>query len=166
MDDLDHALTAIPPVKLKSAILLGDFNIDLLPSHHPVTNPSFQALQHLTCNFNLTQVVTEATRTVNNKSSLIDHVYTSDSALLKSCVVSQPLGSSDHNSVSMTLGLSSPPIKKYKRCVWFYSRADFDSFSDDLLKMPHPETRLTSTQPGSTGKPASFLLFADLSPTD
>ena len=43
-DDLDHALTAIPPVKLKSAILLGDFNIDLLPSHHPVTNPSFQAL--------------------------------------------------------------------------------------------------------------------------
>ena len=39
IDELEHAVTSIPPAKLKSCIILGDFNIDL-QAINPSTNPS------------------------------------------------------------------------------------------------------------------------------
>ena len=48
MDELDNVPTVFPPSKLKSAILLGDFNVNLL-SNQPLPNPPHSALQDLTC---------------------------------------------------------------------------------------------------------------------
>ena len=72
LDELNSAISDIHPSKLKSTILLGDYNINLLSSQ-PYANPSYLPLQHLTCKFNLTQVVSEATRMTNNTVSLTDH---------------------------------------------------------------------------------------------
>ena len=117
--DLDDALASISPTKLKSAVLLGDFNVDLLNLNHHLCAP----LNDLFTKYNFTQVVTSPTRTINNSGSLIDHVYVSDITLLR---VSQPLDSSDHNTVIITLS-------RVRRTVWHYSRAEFVSACDELF---------------------------------
>ena len=131
IDDLDTVLSDIHPTRLRSTVLLGDFNINLL-SATPHINPCFLPMRDLAGKFNLTQVVTEPTRCANDFSSLIDHVYLSDASLLQSCLTLPPLCSSDHNCLLVKLNRSIPPPVKYKRTIWFYQRADFDSASEEL----------------------------------
>ena len=131
IDDLDTALSDIHPTRLRSTILLRDFNINLL-SATPNINPCFLPMKDLAGKFNLTQVVTEPTRCTNDSSSLIDHVYLSDASLLQSCLTLQPLCSSDHNCLLVKLNQSIPPPVKYKRTIWFYQRVDFNSASEEL----------------------------------
>ena len=66
--ELESALASIPPASLKSAILLGDFKINLLL-------PDNQELTSVLSAFHLTQVVDQPTHVTANSSSLIDHVY-------------------------------------------------------------------------------------------
>ncbi|XP_064393634.1 uncharacterized protein LOC135341084 [Halichondria panicea] len=120
--DLECALESLQPSRLSNSILMGDFNIDL-------SKNSMQMLSH----FHLTQVVSEPTRLTDKGSSLIDHVYISDHSLLQSCSTSPPLGSSDHQCISVVLKWSTRPIKRVKRDVWLYSRADWDSVNAELL---------------------------------
>ena len=131
VDELDNDLASVPPPKLKSALILGDFNVNL---HGPRVNenPMYLPLQDLFSKYGFTQVVKEPTRITNTSQSLIDHVYISDLSLLKSCLVSSPLNSSDHNSISIRLNRNPPPKTKFKRTVWHYARADFEAASDDL----------------------------------
>jgi len=86
IDDLDAALSDIHPTRLSSALLLGDFNNNLL-SATPNINPRFLPLKDLAGKFNLTQVATEPTRYTNDSSSPIDHVY----LLVLLCHLSVPL---------------------------------------------------------------------------
>ena len=114
--DLESALESFQPSRLSNSIVMGDFNVDLL------SNP-VQMLTH----FHLTQIVSESTRVTNNCSSLIDQVYISEYSFLLSCSTSPPLGSSDHHCISVALRWTSRTIKKAKRSVWLYSRADWAS---------------------------------------
>ena len=104
----------IHPTRLRSTVLLGDFNINLM-SATPHTNPCFLPMRDLAGKFNFTQVVTEPTRCTNVFSSMINHVYLSEASLLQSCLTLPPLGSSDHNCLLVKLNWSIPPPVKYKR---------------------------------------------------
>ena len=75
-------------------VLLGDFNINYNnPSH-----PYFTDLCNLINSFSLIQVVPEPTHTSpSGSTSLIDLVMISNLSMLSSCIVTSPLGSSDHN---------------------------------------------------------------------
>ena len=69
LTDLELALEGLNPSKLSHCVFLGDINVDILSHSLPMLS-----------NFHLTQVVPEPTRVTNNSSSLIDHVYTSDTS--------------------------------------------------------------------------------------
>ena len=49
-----------------------------------------------------------------------------------------PLASCDYNSLLLTLHWHSPSVTRYKRRVWFYSRADFESLSECLSDLSFP----------------------------
>ena len=63
-------------------ILLGDFNVNVLNSLHPL----FSKLQSVASSLCLTQVVTEPTHVVSNACSLIDLIFLSSPSNLISCV--------------------------------------------------------------------------------
>ena len=116
--ELESALASIPPASLKSAILLGDFNANLLL-------PDNQELTSVLSAFHLTQVVDQPTHVTANSSSLIDHVYISD-----------------HSSIVVTLRHSVPSFPPLRRWIWKYSQANFkdasNSLRDQLSSSLHP----------------------------
>ena len=64
---------------------------------------------------------------------MIDHVYLSEASLLHPvslCHLSAPMTIA--NCLLVKLNWSIPPPVKYKRTIWFYQRADFDSVSEEL----------------------------------
>ena len=106
-----HSLTELEAVFAKQnlaiyshAILLGDFNIDLL--HHD--NLLSLELIGVTSIFGLLHIITEATRTTTSSRSLIDHLYASSSSLIHSSCVLPLLGSSDHSSIEICLNVAKP----------------------------------------------------------
>jgi len=128
---LESSLETIPPAKLKNLILLGDFNIDVTSTHLP------PLLQSLVDKLSLQQVVSSPTRDTNRSSTIIGHAYISDSLTLISCVTLPPIEGSDHNCVSVSLRVSPPPLPKtFRRKVWLYKRADFDSANHTLSCIP------------------------------
>ena len=156
IDDLDTALSDIHPTRLRSTVLLGDFNINLM-SATPHTNPCFLPMRDLPGKFNFTQVVTEPTRCTNVSSSIIDHVYLSEASLLQSCLTLPPLGSSDHNCLLVKLNWSIPPPVKYKRTIWFTKELTLTLFPRSLKPLTVTLPSLTSTISGQTGKTASLI---------
>ena len=107
---LESALESLPPAKLNSLILLGDFNIDFLS---PSDSLHYQ-IQSISDKLSLRQVITAPTRVTPTTSTVIDHVYLSENLGLSSCNILPPLTGSDHNSVVVSLQLS-PPYQKATR---------------------------------------------------
>ena len=139
-DDLEDALVPLTSSQLKSCILLGDFNVDLL-----VNNQLTNDLTTMLSSFHFTQVVSEPTRLSKNSVSLIDHVYLTDPSLLSSCSTSPPLGTSDHRSIMLSLNrLKCPPPSIHHR-IWNYSRADWDTICADLENLPTPTEDVDSS---------------------
>ena len=103
LQELEGTLDHLSPSKLKTLMLVGDFNINL---HQP------SQLQHqlecITSKYGLTQMVQDPTRITEHNSSLIDHLYVSDSSLITSCHTHSPIGSSDHLSILAHLSLHTP----------------------------------------------------------
>ena len=65
--DLEDALVSLVPSRLKSCILLGDFNVDLIS-----TNQLSSVLVAMLSSFHFTQVVSEPTRVSKKSTTLID----------------------------------------------------------------------------------------------
>ena len=124
LTDLETFLQSLPPSRLKSAVFLGDFNIDLLSStslSHDITS--------VMSSFHFYQVVTEPTRISAASRTLIDHIYVSNRSLLHSCSNAPPLGSSDHSCILVDLTWSAPrPIRIRRQ----YRSADWDQ-ANELL---------------------------------
>ena len=114
--------------------MLGDFNVNLLSANK--NSPLSLTLLEIASKYNLTQVVSEPTRSVGGRSSLIDHVYSSDPSLINSCCTTAPLGSSDHNSLSLSLAWTQPPVKKTCRTFWRHVAADPAAICSDLEQLP------------------------------
>ena len=98
----------------KDTLFLGDFNCDLLsdpPSCYT------KKLTNVCEQFNLTQLITEATRIVPNSSTLIDLVFTSNVNKIKESGVVHT-SNSDHSMVYAVWGNSRTPSSKhlYKKC--------------------------------------------------
>ena len=121
---LDSALEDPHSTNFKSVLSLGDFNVNLL------------TLLEIASKYNLNQVVSEPTRSVGGRSSLIDHVYSSDPSLIDSCCTTAALRSSDHNSLSLSLPWTQPPVKKTRRTFWIYVAADPAAICSDLEHLP------------------------------
>ena len=118
LSDLNSFLLNTPIKRLKSFILLGDFNINLLPNS--ANTPLHQELSSLTDQLDLHQIVSEPTRCSNRSSSLIDLVFTSDPSAV-TCSTLHPLWSSDHKSLSLALSWSVPSPHPVHRTIWRYS---------------------------------------------
>ena len=129
LTDLETFLQSLPPPKLKSAVLLGDFNIDLLAS----TSLSHD-IASIMSSFHFNQLVTEPTRISATSRTLIDHVYVSNRSLVHSCSNAPPLGSSDHSSILVDLTWTAPRPIKIRRQMWSYRSADWDQANDLLLQ--------------------------------
>ena len=128
-----HALVSLTPSQLKSYILLGDFNVDLL-----LNSQLSSDLTAMLSSFDFTQVVDKPTRLSKYSSSLIDHVYLSDCSMLSSCSTSPPLGTSDHRSILLSLNWSKCPSRKVTHRICNYSRADWDAICTNLETLPTP----------------------------
>ena len=126
-DDIEDALVPLTPSQLKSCILLGDFNVELVHNNQLSSN-----LTAMLSSFHFTQVIGEPTRLYKNLASLIDHVYFTDSSVLSSCSTSPPLGNSDYRSIMLSLNWSKCPSKKVTNKIWNYSKADWDTICTDL----------------------------------
>ena len=74
-------------------VCLGDFNCD----NFKTTSWEWKKLKKLMSNLNLCQMITEATRTTKNSSTLIDHFWTNRSEMYNDCGILPFL--SDHSLV-------------------------------------------------------------------
>ena len=124
---------SIKPNRLKSTVLVGDFNINLLSD----SSLSCDILS-IMLGFHLHQVVSEPTRVLDSPnlcSSLIDHVYISDPSNLVSCstFTFPPVGKSDHLCISTVLSKQVHPARPIRRRVWLYNKADWER-ANDLLQ--------------------------------
>ena len=110
--------------------LIGDFNIDYFCTSHPL----FCNLTSVVSSFNLTQIVSEPTRTTNSSATLIDLIFASSPTQVESCSTIPPLANSDHNGLHMTISIKSSKrvYKGVTRKIWKYSLADLDSMTEYL----------------------------------
>ena len=86
-DTLFSYLESLDINQYSNFIMVGDFNVDV--SNH--SRPLFSKLRDMSESFGLQQMVTEPTHIHRNCSSIIDHLYTSNSLLTKSCITIPPL---------------------------------------------------------------------------
>ena len=92
--NVESALEQLSPSRLKSLVLLGDFNIDRSPTS---SHPLLHILNSIEDKLDLQQVVTTATRTTPTSSTIIDHIYVSNGLSHSHCTDLPPLPGSDHN---------------------------------------------------------------------
>ena len=84
--------------------------------------------------FNLTQVISEPTRVVNDCSSLIDLAFVSVPVMVQSCETIPPLANSDHLGIHLIMAtkLKRNLLKPQLRKIWRYNLADFDQAGELL----------------------------------
>ena len=103
-------------------LLLGDFNVNMF-----LSQPSWESTLNM---LGLQQLITSATRVTKSSSTLIDHIYTSDtSRVLKSCVLQVSL--SDHYAVCCNWALKIDKCNKNQHTSIHYR--SFKRFNQDLF---------------------------------
>ena len=132
-------MVSLAPSQLKSCILLGDFNVNLLSTNQLSSDLVAMLSSHFT------QVISEPTRVSKKSTTLIDHVYLTDPSLLSSCSTCPPLGNSDHRSILLSLTWSKCPPQKIRRLIWNYSRADWNTICDELDDLPSSSDDIDSS---------------------
>ena len=100
LTDVESALEQLPPSKTRNLVLVGDFNIDRT---HASSHPLLPILTSIEDKLGLKQVVTTATRTTTNTSTIIDHIYVSENLTNSRCTNLPPLPGSDHNILQIAL---------------------------------------------------------------
>ena len=103
-------------------ILLGDFNVN----YPDPTSFLYTLLHSMISSFDLTQVVQEPTRVIDNRpATLIDLALLWNPSCCEECSIIPPLSNCDRNGVSLMLKWGI--VKKYQSCkVQKYSQANFD----------------------------------------
>jgi len=106
-------------------VLVGDFNVDLSTSSHPLS----PKLHNIASSFILSQIVTQPTHFSHaGTPSLIDLVFVSSPINVASCQTVPPLSNSDHLCIHLTYKVthSSRRPRSGPREVWQYSIGDFE----------------------------------------
>ena len=106
-------------------ILCGDFNIDVSSASAP-TCASNNLFNQLCTDFCLSQVISQPTRVTSTSSTTIDLVLLSSPESLISSNVLSPIGTSDHNSISIKLKLPSGycASERPTRSIWLYGKTN------------------------------------------
>lgn len=125
LSELASAFHSLSLPNVAHAVVVGDFNVDLSTPH----STAALDLLAMIAGFGLHQTVQDHTRRAGRSSSLLDLVLCTDKALVSNISVDDPLGSSDHNSISVCLGFAKPKVLKGRRQIWLYQRADFDAIN-------------------------------------
>ena len=109
-------------------ILVGDINIDFI--HMP--NAQLQDCLSL---FNLTNVITEPTRTIGQSSTLIDPILITYSCrVLDSGVIPVSDQISDHKATYVSLKIQTDLSNSYYRDIWNYMNADYDKLNNFIFQ--------------------------------
>ena len=127
IDQLENVLDELTPAELSKLLLVGDFNINFMPS---ATSSLKTKLLQLMYKFNLTQVVDEPTRfSPTGVTSIIDLALLSNASLCVAMEILPPISTSDHFVIRLSLALNSSQQirrKQESHIHWMYGRADFD----------------------------------------
>lgn len=92
-----HNMLNIPYGTCQDIVVIGDFNFNILNESN-----NNKTWEHTVNHFNLKQMVKEPTRVTENTCSLIDHIYTTDSEMVKNIQVPH-IRLSDHFPVYFSL---------------------------------------------------------------
>ena len=131
-DTLCSSLFCIPPAYFTNFVLLGDFNVNLLNSDHPL----YDKIDMLCNSFSFTQVVDSPTHISHSAHpSLIDLVFVSDTLCFSHCHTIPQLANSDHYGITIYMSGKGKAnhSKSVRRKVWQYKHADFDKANDLLM---------------------------------
>ena len=131
-DTLCSSLFCIPPAYFSNFVLLGDFNVNLLNSNHPL----YDKIDMLCNSFSFTQVVDSPTHISHGAHpSLIDLVFVSDTSCFSHCHTIPQLANSDHYGITIYMSGKGKAnhSKSVRRKVWQYKHADFDKANDLLM---------------------------------
>ena len=106
---------------IRNIIIVGDLNAD------PGTPPgrflkSFVYQNHMHIN------VDKPIRITPNSSTCLDQIISNIPFLLQHISIMQPIGGSDHNTVTAEFGFRTEKKLCYERWVWYYNKANFDHF--------------------------------------
>ena len=118
-------------------ILCGDFNIDVSATSI-LTCASNNLFSQLCKDFCLSQVISQPTRVTSTASTTIDLVLLSSPESLISSNVLSPIGSSDHNSISIKLKLPAGfrASERPTRTIWLYGKANICLSKQLLSNLP------------------------------
>ena len=112
-----------------NVVITGDLNVDFLSEH------SHKLFDIMRLN-NLKNMITEPTRTCNTRQSLLDPVLVSDNCnVLESYVIQVDRKYSDHEATIVYLKVPLKSINTYKRLVWDYRNADFETCNDCISSL-------------------------------
>ena len=104
LDDLSEYLESINSAQFKNSIIVGDFNIDVSSTSHPMYNK----LSSVMSTHSLTQMVDDHTHIHHNGTgSIIDLWFVSDHNLIDSCSTIPALANSDHLGLMVSLSFKS-----------------------------------------------------------
>jgi len=132
----DHSLQliceSIDKVTNPNIILLGDFNFPRINWNNESTEDCLSRafVDCLQRNY-LTQVNFSPTRKLN----ILDLVIVSNKDSVHKVKITEPLGNSDHDTVSIDLIVPTKPINRVKRKIMLYSKGKFDDMNNDIAQM-------------------------------
>jgi hypothetical protein len=110
----------------KYIFLLGDLNADLKTCNGT-------KLLHFCNEHNLQYLITEPTRLTATSQTILDQILTNAPNFVSNIVVSPPVSTNDHCTVSANIDFKIEKEAPYYRDIWLYKNADFDQFRTALL---------------------------------
>ncbi len=121
-DTLTDALLSSHQSILSNLIILGDFNVNFVPTHH-----LYSHLFNFICNFSLSQLVKSPTHfSPTGLPSTIDLALTSNLAMIKSCTTVPELQNSDHLGIRILVKQGHYERNNLlRRRIWCYSSANY-----------------------------------------
>ena len=124
-----ESMVDIITLENKETLFLGDFNVDLLKNE--------KHLQYLEEVYQFEQLIHEPTRVTKDSSTLIDHIYTTNTEHIRTSGVT-PLEISDHHMIYLTRKFKQP--KTFHRHIEInyrsYKTFNENAFRQDLELAP------------------------------
>ena len=130
LESIDRAYNT----NIHDIIITGDFNYSMLLNNK-------NKISDLLLQFNLTQLITDATHFTETSASLIDLIMVRNRNNILTSGVADPLFPDlirYHCPVFVFLKFIRPQIKTYKRKIWNYQRADFAKYRQILSEHDLP----------------------------
>jgi hypothetical protein len=84
----------------------------------------------------LSQHINEPTRYRGDEGSILDLIISNEQGLVRKVEVTAPIHHNDHCTISCEVNLPLSKPRAYKRTMWAYKKANFDTFRQKLDEVP------------------------------